>query len=124
MKRKSSVLVLVPNFSQIGGVSNYYRNLELNCFDGIDYFFVNSGTDSGLASKVLKSFKIYCSFLIKMAFGNYKIVHVNPSLDKKSFYRDAIFIFISSLFSKKIIVFFRGWEDEFEKAIKSSTSKT
>lgn len=48
------------------------------------------------------------------------LVHINPSLDRRSFYRDAVFIFIARLLNKKILVFFRGWLVEYEEKIKRS----
>ena len=123
MKNGRSVLLLVPNFNQIGGVSNYYKNLQLDLHPHIDYFFVNAGAQTGLINKLFIASGIYLRFLGKLLSARYSIVHVNPSLNRNSFYRDAYFIFFAALLKKKVIIFFRGWEDEFEESIKKSWFK-
>lgn len=49
--------------------------------------------------------------------GKVDLVFLNPSLDFKSLIRDGIFIIISRLFRKQVIVFFRGWISECEQHI-------
>ena len=60
----------------------------------------------------------YFQFIFKL----YKtdIVHLNPSLTKKSFYRDAIFAWLTLLFSKKLVVYWHGWQNDFEEEIKNN----
>lgn len=45
------------------------------------------------------------------------IVHINPSLNLKSFIRDGLFIFWAKKRKIRVIVFFHGWEKKFEKKI-------
>ena len=45
------------------------------------------------------------------------IVHLNPSLDFKSFLRDALFLILAHLRKRKTVVFFRGWEIPFEASV-------
>jgi glycosyltransferase involved in cell wall biosynthesis len=45
---------------------------------------------------------------------------VNPTLDHRSFYRDAGFIFIAKLLNRATLVFFRGWFTEFEEKVHKS----
>lgn len=123
------VLLLIPDLMHKGGVTNYYRCLSLDQQKDIDYMYVNTiATDAiynpGLSKHLLlirKAFVlslIYTKFLFS-AF-NYQLIHVNPSLNFKSFFRDMVFILLSKMMGKNILVFFRGWEDSYEKIISDS----
>ena len=48
------------------------------------------------------------------------IVHLNPSLDKKSIIRDSVFIIIARLFSIKILVSWHGWKERMQDKISSN----
>lgn len=112
------VLVLTPNLSQDGGVTNYYNALKLNKLKGIDYFFVNKENTTSIFTKIYYATAIYIKFIYKIR--ERQLIHINPSLNLKSFYRDMIFIILSRLFRKKIIIFFRGWDENFQKKIKNN----
>jgi len=51
--------------------------------------------------------------------NNYKLVHVNPSLDIKSFIRDGLLIQQAKKNGTPVIVFFRGWDKKFAQKIQS-----
>lgn len=123
------ILVLVPDMKQHGGVTNIFRELKLNCLQGIDYFTVNaadSAQDAAkkstyplvLLRKMIRLPRIYLRFL--SVVGDYELVHSNPSLNPKSFFRDAVFIFLALSKGKKVMAFFHGWEEDFERRIRSS----
>jgi len=112
------ILVLTPDLSQSGGVTNYYNALRLSDSHDVDYFFVNKQHTKSIASKVYYAIFIYLGFLREAI--SCQLIHINPSLNLKSFYRDMIFIFISRILGKKVLIFFHGWEDDFQKSIKNS----
>ncbi len=109
------VLVLTPDLSQSGGVANYYNALNLNKLKGVEYFFVNKGNTASTFTKIYYSIAIYIKFIYKIR--ERQLIHINPSLNLKSFYRDMVFIFLSRVFRKKTVVFFRGWEECFQEKI-------
>lgn len=114
------ILVLVPDLRLPGGVTNYYNALKLETKADVSYFTVNSyKPESGLATGFRLIAK-YFSFFFNLLTRKYKLIHVNPSLDRRSFYRDLGFILIARLFGKDILVFFRGWEDKYEERIRKS----
>ncbi|OYU92890.1 MAG: hypothetical protein CFE21_22540 [Bacteroidetes bacterium B1(2017)] len=117
------ILLLIPDLKLVGGVSNYYNSLDLVNYENIDYFFVNSYKKENFLQKTIRLILNYIKFTIKISTDNYKVVHINPSLDGNSFYRDSIFILISKLFKINTIVFFRGWDDNFEIKIRKSKLK-
>lgn len=115
-----NILLLVPDLRGPGGVNNYYNALNLPGFVKARHFFVNTQTPQ---SKWIKPFRLvwnFIKFTLQLIFIKTDLVHVNPSLDFNSFFRDGMFILISRCFGKKILVFFRGWEDPFENKIKQS----
>lgn len=120
------VLVLVPDMRQHGGVTNIFRELRLDGLQGIGHFTVNTvqPTPVGLAGlgrawvmvrKVIRLPAVYLRFLNRIM--GVELVHSNPSLNTKSFFRDAMFIALALLMRKKVVAFFHGWEDEFEARI-------
>ncbi len=120
MKNQTEIIVLGPSLNGVGGVANYYSNLNLHSKNNIQYFEVNSSIKESGIKKIIRLIFNYLKFSKLISNKKIKIIHVNPSLDHNSFWRDSLFIFISLIFSKKIIIFFRGWEDSFEEKVKQS----
>lgn len=122
-------LVLIPDLKHKGGVTNYYRCLALNKNPTIDYFYVNTlatdpGSNAGTANgfnAVKKAIYVIPKYLKFLTIAHkYQLMHINPSMDFNSFFRDLGFIYLSKIMRKKVIVFYRGWEDEFEKKVKNN----
>lgn len=109
------VLVVTPDLRQPGGVTNYYNALKLDEYPNIDYFYANKANTDSYAEKIYSFVFIFVKFLV--GASRCQLIHVNPSLNPKSFYRDLIFVLSARVMRKKVIVFFRGWEDEFESKI-------
>ena len=123
MNSPKKILILASDLSGPGGVSNYYSSLNLQSEANIDYFPVNTAKPTSAPVTALRLITNYFRFVFFLITKGYNIIHVNPSLDRNSFYRDAVFIFLAHLLGKKTIIFFRGWEDEYENKIKSSSFK-
>ena len=128
-----NILLLVPDLRRKGGVANYYKRLKLNELSNITYFQINTvdtpaeeNTNIFDFLLLIKKFSNLPLLYLKYIFTvfRYQLIHVNPSLNPKSFYRDMIFIFIAKIFNKSVLVFFRGWDDDFEEKIKNSTLLT
>ena len=102
-----------------GGVTGLFNLLKLNQFEGIEYFSVNFNKKNG---NIFFLPLVYFQFILRML--KVQVVHLNPSLDTKSFYRDMIFAFISKkIFKKKTIIYWHGWDDIFYVSIKNSKIK-
>lgn len=123
MIKHQKILILVPDLKLPGGVANYYKILKLDNIPNISYFTVNSKKQNVFA-KVFRLTLNYFSFSYKVVIHSYKLIHLNPSLGKKSFYRDSLFIIIARLLNKKTLVFFRGWQEDFEENIKNDRFKS
>ena len=118
------ILVLVPDLRLPGGVTNYYNTLKLDQYGPVSYFTVNSLQKQPALQTAIRLAGKYCSFFYTLIKNRYALVHVNPSLDRRSFYRDLVFIIISKLLKRKTLVFFRGWADVYEEKIKNSKWKS
>jgi glycosyltransferase involved in cell wall biosynthesis len=105
------VLITVPDLSLTGGVTALYNVLRLeDYYKNISYFNVN-GNLPAFFRIPLK----YFLFIIKLS--SVDVVHLNPSLNRKSFLRDAVFAWLTILFSKKLVVYWHGWENSYEERI-------
>lgn len=119
------VMVLIPDLRIPGGVSNYYKTLQLDGDPQVTYFAINGVEQQAPAAAILRLFKKYCSFFYQVIRQRTEAVVINPSLDEgKSFYRDMVFILITLALNRKPVVFFRGWFDPFEEKIKQSKFKS
>jgi len=115
------ILINTPAVNLIGGVAQIYKVLQLNKHANIDYFEIITKTSESKISKLFRIFFKYIKFIFKIK--DYEIIHLNPSFLKNSFYRDALYCFIAQIFNKSIIVFWHGWEDDFEEEVKKSKFK-
>jgi len=114
MTRQKKILLTVPSLHDQGGVANFYNSLlpylstkeflaatlEIGSTKGRNnplYPF----TDQIRFRRVLKNFRP-------------ELVHINPSLDFKSFIRDGLFIYQAKQKKLPVVVFFRGWLTSFE----------
>jgi glycosyltransferase involved in cell wall biosynthesis len=116
------ILILVPDFRTRGGVVNYYRALRLSDQPNIEYLFINRHGTTSIISKGFFALFIYFNFLRSALRA--QLIHVNPSLDRNSFYRDMVFIVSAKILRKNVLVFFRGWEERFEDLVRNDKLKS
>lgn len=116
-KLKRKVLITVPDINAIGGVSAVYRAARMNEDTNCSYFNVQFG-------KKIKYFRflglmiMYLLFFLKCF--KFKVIHLNPSLRRNSYYREMVLILIAKLMNRKVIVYWHGWINSFEDKIKTS----
>ena len=112
------VLVCTPDLRQGGGVTNYYRTLRLDDIEGVEYFAINRDGTRSIVSKAWHALLIVGSFLRKAR--TYPLIHLNPSFNRKSYYRDLVLVWLARLLGARTLVFFRGWDERFEARIRGS----
>lgn len=106
------VIITVPELTKSGGVTALFNILKMEQnFDNVSLFILSSK----LPAVLRLPFK-YFKFFINLK--NVDLVHLNPSLNRKSFLRDAVFAWITILLRRKLIVYWHGWEIEYEESIK------
>jgi glycosyltransferase involved in cell wall biosynthesis len=115
------ILVLHPDFEDPGGVSAYYKKLESRYTFPVDHFVTGKRPlEKGDIAKITRLIKDYWNFLTKIKKDNYDVIHVNPSLDPRSFFRDGMFLLLARMHKKKTVVFFHGWQETFARKIQNN----
>ena len=107
-------MIVYPGKKASGGVAELYNVADFQS-DGIHYFELYGALRNKF--NILDTLFMYIRFVTSV--NKYDIVHLNPSLNKKAFVRDAALILLSRLFYKKVLVYWHGWTDDFEDKIKS-----
>jgi glycosyltransferase involved in cell wall biosynthesis len=117
------VLILCPHPSRKGGVSDYNRLVKTYFSSAeISLSFYYIGLDGRNGSMLLKFATIVRDMVMVplRAFGC-NLVVFNPSLDAKAVLRDGFYHFIvKRVLRKSTLVFFHGWNLDFEKQIERS----
>lgn len=120
MKHKKRVLITLPSLKfDPGGVAAYYNALfpflkKSEEFTVEEFEIGSTHSKNKFFHFINDQFK----FIIKILTDPPDIIHINPSLNFKSFIRDGLFVYFSKTRKIKVIIFFRGWEKAFEKRIK------
>lgn len=112
------VLILTPDLrGNVGGVANYYNVVRLHELLPVEYLFVNSAQPEAPLRRALRLVANYARFLHRITMRRYALIHFNPSLNAKSFFRDGVFVLLARLSCAPRLIFFRGWEDEYAEQI-------
>jgi glycosyltransferase involved in cell wall biosynthesis len=110
--------VLITHPDARGGVSNYYRQLHGRFTMPVHHFVVGRTlAERGHLQKTLRRLADYWRFATQLRKNNIDLVHLNPSLDTKSFIREGFFALLARAKKKKVVVFFHGWKKNCEVGI-------
>jgi len=111
------VLVVGPDRKDPGGVANYYNAVFPRLSGGeISAHYLEIGSTHGKSSfrhLIIDQFR----FWRMLDSLKPDVVHLNPSLLLKSFLRDGLFILLAKIRRRRVLVFFRGWKQEFETTV-------
>ena len=103
------VVITHPNAR--GGVSNYYRQLRGRFTVHVYHFLVGRTLgERGRLQRTARRLADYWKFRTLLRKNTIDLVHLNPSLDPKSFIREGLFALLARTHKKKVIVFFHGWK--------------
>lgn len=120
----TKVLIVHPDFKRLGGIEIYL--LRVCPHLTVSYTCCpiarrpNEGRLIGRAARILADYGRYWTTL---ADPSIDIVHLNPSLEAKSFFREALFLFMARLRRKKTLVFFHGWRPSFYRWLDRSRGR-
>lgn len=110
--------VLITHPDARGGVSNYYRQLRGRFTMPVHHFVVGRILgEQGYLSRTLRILSAYWRFVTLLRKNRIDLVHLNPSLDPKSFVREGLFALLARASKKKVIIFFHGWKKSCEVRI-------
>jgi glycosyltransferase involved in cell wall biosynthesis len=120
------VLINVPRLRRPdgpGGVANYYLAMRSYLDDQKVYFEIGK-TDNrrGFLRTLRRMLADFVAFYRRLGAEPFDLVHLNPSLNTRSVLRDGLFLLIAKVRRKKVLVFFRGWEKDFEETLRSRWS--
>ncbi|MBC8147172.1 MAG: glycosyltransferase [Bacteroidetes bacterium] len=120
MNIEPKVLVTVGNSKNPGGIANFYKTIYLNQYYQIKYFYLylDKESENNILSTSFRLISKYLSFytIIK----EYDIAQINTSLKIKALLRDVVFLLISKMRGKKVIIFWHGWENSIEDRLLKS----
>lgn len=108
------ILINTPKLDKLGGVSNHYLGLKKYWKNNIVYN--QTGGRFYIPGFILLPFDIIF-FILKLLMFRPELVVLNPSLNQKAYFRDSVFLKVSKLLQFKVVVFFHGWDKQFEQKI-------
>lgn len=113
------ILIVVPEIHRIGGVANHYLGLAPHWKCDVRYLFYGKRNDgmSKFITLLLYPYD-YFRFLLKMSFGRYDAVIINPSLRKAQVIRDGAFLLLARLFGKKVVTFIHGFDISYSERLR------
>ncbi len=118
-KNNRSVLIVTPHLQGLGGVANYYKAILPYLKEGpflINHLVVGTTKNK---KKIIHRLTDQVNFHNKLPSG-YELIHINPSLDPKSFIRDGLLLLQAEKKGIPVIVFFRGWDEKFAQLVDSN----
>lgn len=112
-----NVLIHTRSLNIPGGKQTYLLALEDYFKNDFSYFFY--GTQQPVKESKLAFVKRFISDYIKfyrlLKKEEFDVVHINTSFNFKSYFRDSIFTLISKMLGNKTVVYWHGWNMDFEK---------
>lgn len=117
-QKEKAVLLVGPGLGGLGGVANYYITILPLLKENKEYMilYLETGSAKGRGNPF---YPISDQFNFHNCIKNTKpvMIHINPSLDPKSFIRDGILIYQAVRRKIPVVVFFRGWDVDFAQQV-------
>jgi len=112
---KNTILITVPNLLRHGGVSEFWNSLfqAFKKFDNMNFSIYQIG---GHGKNIFGPLIDQWNFKKHLA-SKPDLVFLNPSLGLRSFFRDALFAKKTIKKDIPFVVFFHGWDLDFEKKV-------
>lgn len=111
-----NILILIPGANARGGITNYYASIRKHFPDNILYFTRGSRNwpqRENSASKIFRVFSDYLRFIYFLLWKKVSLVQITTAFYAESVLRDGVFILLAKLLNKKVVVFYRGWDNQF-----------
>lgn len=111
------ILILLPSLKDPGGVASFYNSLLPHINDHGDVHAKTFEMGSTNTKKTLHPILDQLKFIRKLNSEKFDVIHINPSLNFKSFIRDGLFTFWAKRKKLPVIIFFHGWNEKFYSKI-------
>ncbi len=100
------VLITGPSLDAVSGVSTHIRQLldsRLAAeYELLQFQVGREGRNESRSGRLLRVLRDYGRFVSTLVRYKPHVVHLNPSLNKKAFWRDLVFLLIAKLFRRKV----------------------
>ena len=119
-RAKTKVLILVPGENARGGITNYYYSIKKEFTYDVEYFLRGSRTypfRESWIKDLIQPVKDLWRYYKKIKTKEYSLVQTTTAFDSVSLVRDFLFIILAKFYRLKVIIFFRGWDQEFAKKL-------
>jgi glycosyltransferase involved in cell wall biosynthesis len=108
------ILMLGPHRAAVSGVSTHL-NLLMDSALGDEYDIVHfqvgsEGRDEGAIGKVLRLLVSPFFLAASIVFRHVSIVHINTSLNRKAYWRDLVYLFVSKALGARVVYQVHGGE--------------
>jgi len=108
------ILMLGPHRAAVSGVSTHL-NLLMDSALGDEYDIVHfqvgsEGRDEGAIGKVLRLLVSPFFLAASIIFRHVSIVHINTSLNRKAYWRDLVYLFVSKALGARVVYQVHGGE--------------
>lgn len=120
MNNGFKTLIFVPHFFKPGGVGLFFKSIRP--FLGSNYRYFHRGNKSVTNEKLagIHYMQDYFRLVWLLLTQKNDFFVINTSLAKSGCNRDAIFIWLLSVFRKRFMVFFHGWNKAYAAGIDQS----
>ncbi len=113
------VLIMHRDSDVLGGVEKYFLKIRDKFTEPKEYFTMGRRPgEEGSTAMTFRMISDYWRFILLLMKRRFDLIHLNPSIDQKSFFRDGVFHIICRIFRQKTLIFFRGWYTVFEATIR------
>ena len=117
MNNNKKILITLPAFQDPGGVATFYNSILPHLQnEEYDFITLEIGSTKGHGNK-LYPLSDQLRFRRSLISHRPNLVHINPSLDLKSFLRDGLLVYPAKLKRLPVLVFFHGWGKNFEQVL-------
>lgn len=114
------IIINTTSLNGKGGVSNHFNGLKDKFKSDVIFNIIGGRSKKGMF--IIGLLIDYIKFILTLISSKAEVVHLNPSLNKKAVFRDAIFLLLAKLFKRRVLVYFHGWNPQFEKTIDKNVS--
>lgn len=112
---RKKIVFTVPWLQDRGGVASYYNGI-LPFLPRHTYFALEIGGSKSVGG-IFHPATDQLRFRRTLKKWNPELVHLNPSLGFKSFFRDGLFAWQAKRLGYPLVVFWHGWNKDFEKVV-------
>ena len=105
-----NIFINLPDYRHIhGGVTNHFIGLRPHWRENVRYNRIGKRRE-GWPGLLWLPWD-YLSFTLRMALGRWDVMVINPSLNRKAWQRDRMFMHIARKLGRLTAVMFHGWTD-------------